>query len=201
MGAAEEEQDGHALPGEVVVVGAEVEVFRRPDVVDRPHVELSVRRADAVQRRAEIRMLFADRHDRVFPVAADHVDVEIGHDVADRHGRMVGEIRAAPQALLLAAHVQEDDRALRPRRHSRQGFGDFHHRDGSRAVIIGAVANRVRALSPAAAAAARPRDAYVVHVRAEHDELVLEDRVAARQDAHHVRREPALHDPYPGMHV
>src|SRR6266480_2227318 len=48
---------------------------------------------------------------------------------------------------------------------------------------------------------ARPRDAYVVHVRAEHDELVLEDRVAARQDAHHVRREPALHDPYPGMHV
>jgi len=26
-------------------------------------------------------MLLADYHDRVFPVAADHVDVEIGHDL------------------------------------------------------------------------------------------------------------------------
>src|SRR5436190_24017058 len=35
--------------------------------------------------------LLTDRDDRVFPVAANHVDVEVGHDAADRHSGMVRE--------------------------------------------------------------------------------------------------------------
>ena len=90
-----------------------------------------MRRAHAVQRCAEVRVLLADRDNRIPPVPADHVDVEIGDDVRDRHGGVIGEVLAPPQSLFLAAHVQEDDRALRAGIEPRECVGDFHHRHGA----------------------------------------------------------------------
>src|SRR5688500_2682874 len=65
--AVEEEQDRHALPREVVVIGAEVEALVRPDVVNRVHAELGMVGGHAVERRAEVRVLLADDDDRVVP--------------------------------------------------------------------------------------------------------------------------------------
>src|SRR5713226_1671392 len=108
MRAAEEEKNGHALAREIEVIRPEIEVFLRPDVVDRVNVQLGVRGGDAVQRRTQIGVLLADRDDRVLPVPTNHVDVEIGYDVTYRHRGMIREIGASPQPLLLTTHVQKD---------------------------------------------------------------------------------------------
>src|SRR5688500_3882487 len=87
----EEEQDGDALPGEVVVVGAEVEPLIRPDVVDRVHLELGMRGVHPIESGAEIRVLLPDHADRVAPlldvalrlagIPADHVEVDVGDEL------------------------------------------------------------------------------------------------------------------------
>ena len=50
MGARKEEQDGHAFAGEVDMIGAVIEPFLRPDVVDGRHVELGVLAVHSIQR-------------------------------------------------------------------------------------------------------------------------------------------------------
>src|SRR5438552_12049139 len=105
MRAAEEEKNGHALACEIEVIRPEIEVFLRPDVIDRMHVQLGVGGGDAIQGRPQIRVLLADRDDRVLPVPTNHVDVEIGHDVAYPHRAMIREVAAPPQPLLLTAYV------------------------------------------------------------------------------------------------
>src|SRR5207249_2036871 len=78
----------------------------------RLDAQLTVGGRDAVERRTEIGVFPPDHRDGVLRVAADHVAVQVGDDVRQRHGRMVGPVPTSPQPALFAAHGHEDQRAL-----------------------------------------------------------------------------------------
>ena len=123
-------------------------------------------------------------HDQLVVVQpAHHVEVDHRADLLERHRRMVGPVRGPEQAQLLAAEGREHDRAPRgvPREQPRQ----LEHRRHPRCIVIGAVPDRVLRLGVEGEVAG---PAQVVHVRADHDVLVDERRIAPAQEPHHVDR-------------
>src|SRR5439155_1261843 len=154
--------------------------------VDVLLAQLRVSRRHAVERGAEVRVLLADHDDRVLPVAADHVAVQVGHYVGEGDRRVLREELAAPEAALFAAHGHEGERAPGMGRELREGRGGLDHGGGSRRVVVGAVTDRVRALGDAAFP--HPGRPNVIHVSSEEDVLALELGVTPLQDPDHVGR-------------
>src|SRR5262249_59574740 len=86
----------------------------------------------------------------------DHIDVEVGYDLRERYHGMLGEVSAAPEALLLTAHGEEDDRPLRSGARLAERLSQLDDADSSRAVIIGPVHDAVGLAGP---------DSDLIHVR------------------------------------
>ena len=86
-----------------------------------------MRAIHTVERRAEVGVFLADHDDRVFPVAADHVDVEVRDNLRHRDDGVLAEPGAAPEPMFLAAHREEYDRTLRPRVGHAQRFRELDH--------------------------------------------------------------------------
>jgi len=107
-------------------------------------------------------------------VSPQHVHVHVGHDLAEAHGGVLDEGRAAQQALLLAAAGQEEDAALGgcPHGQGRQ----LHQGRRSAGIVIG----------PRIVAVHAPAD--VVEVGRHHHVLALQRRIGSRHHAHHVGR-------------
>ena len=107
--------------------------------------------------------------DHVVSHSADHVEVEHRDDLVERNGWMGAEIHAAEQAALFAGESDEDDRAILSGPMGESSCGEFQHRDGARAVVIGAVVDLVRVGREASDLAA----AEMIVVGADDDELIF----------------------------
>ena len=90
--------DGHALLDEAIMVGAHEEALTRVGIgrqrhAERPHGCATI--GPSVERSAP-------KSNHVFEgIGQDrHVEIDVGDDVRDRHGRMLGEIVRADQPLL-----------------------------------------------------------------------------------------------------
>ena len=111
--------------------------------------------------------------------AADHVHVQVGHDFGEIEERVFGEVLRAPQALLFAGEPREDDAALGPDALGgafRIGAREGQQAGGTGAIVVGAVVDVVPV-------GQRRGQADVIEVRADHDVLVLQHRVAAFENA------------------
>ena len=135
----------------------------------------------------------------VVAIAADHVDIELGHDRVDRDRRVVGEVPRSVQARFLAGVPHEDQRSLR-RRSFAKCPGEGHQRHRARAVVVGAVPDVIAAGAGGDAAGGARRTlvagrrrtirvADVIVVGADRDVGVLQPRVAALDDGDDVVRE------------
>ncbi len=162
------------------MIRPKVETLARPDVVNSRHPEFGMTFVDPVQRLTEVGVLFADGRDRVFPVPTDHVGVQVGHDLVDRHGCVLGEVFAAPQSFFFAADENKHQRAAGPGMQGRERFGGFHHRDRSGGIVVCAVVDAV--------AGRRIGIPYadMIHVAAEHDVLVTQHGIASLEHGDHV---------------
>ena len=98
----------------------------------------------------------------VVAIAADHVDVQLRHDLVHRHGRVVGEISRAEQAALLAGMPDEEQRSARPLALGKCA-GQRHqcHRAGS--IVVGTVPDAIVA-APRGDAPGRPSTALAVGI-------------------------------------
>ena len=131
-------------------------------------------------------MLGAHHDDRVGPVSADQVQVEVRHDPVERHRGVVHVIVAAPEPSLLPAGHEEQQRPSRPGRGVGEGFGDRQQRGQPGGVVVRAVVDAVR----------RPgANADVVHVRGDRDVFLPEDRIATFHRRDEVRRQVAGQHP------
>jgi len=125
----------HAAQGQLVVVGPFEEILLGVQVRrdQRPLV---------AQGRAEIGAVEAGHHH--YPVrharvlGPDHLDRQIGDDVAQGHGGMIAEPARAETPDLLTAIGDEQDAAT-VRFTGGQGPGQFQHGGGARGVVIGPV--------------------------------------------------------------
>ena len=114
--------------------------------------------------------------------AADHVHVQVGHHFGEIEEGVFGEVLRAPESLLFAGIPQENDAALGPHALGRAFRISARHGQqagGTGAIVVGAVVDVV-------AVGQRRGEPDVIQVRADHDVLVLQDRVAAFQNADHV---------------
>ena len=140
------------------------------------------------ERRSERRALVAGQPQRVrrhlAVRAADHLELQVGDDRAERHDWTIGEEARAEPARFLAAEEREDDRALRTRA-ERQRPRQLQHRHTSRRVIVGAVEDRVGAGARCSAAIAAP---MMIEVRGEQNDLGGGRGIAAGQPADGVPR-------------
>ena len=114
----------------------------------------------------------------------DHVHVQVRHDLREIEEGVFGEVLRAPQALLFAREPREDDAALGA--YSLGGAFGIRPREGqqtgtTRAIVVGAVIHVV-------AVGQRRGEPDMIRVRADHHVLVLEDRIAAFQDADDILR-------------
>jgi len=87
--------------------------------------------------------LLGDAGEVLVAASADHVDVQLGHDGVAGDGRVLGEVARAQHAVLLADVPDEQQRPLRLDAGMREGFGDLENADRARAVVVGAVVDRV----------------------------------------------------------
>ena len=142
------------------------------------------RRVRALEQRRKLRRRRDAVDDQlVVPQPADHVEVEHRVDAVDRHRAVLDEVRRAEQTFFLAGEVREDDRASRRRRGEQPR--ELEDRGGARRVVVGAAAHGVARLGIERALGGR---AEVIEVRADHDVLTAQRRVAARQHGEDVLR-------------
>ena len=173
--AGEREEHRDALAEEVDVVGAAEHAAARPGLlVFQPDLvgdfldELF--EALAGPGPVDLELAFAE--------PADHVHVDHGLDAVEVDGRLLDEMGAAQQALLLAAEGHEQDVAAGALAFG-EGLGHLDHARGAGGVVVRAVEDSVRTvlLFPLA---------DVVVVRADHDDLV--GAAVAAQQPQHVAR-------------
>ena len=101
-----------------------------------------------------------------------HVEINVGDDALDRHGRVLGEIVRADQPLLFRRDGEEQDRAARCLAARAEALGLLDQRGNANRIVLRAVIDRV-ALRIGAP------DAEMVEMRRQHDDFLAELGVAA----------------------
>ena len=188
MLAGIEHHHRHALDGERVVVAAREPAFRivRVGFVIELQPDLPVLRLDDP---ADVRVIQGAHHVhlvavlfrvrvplRVVFVASDHVRVQHGHRVRERHNRIVDIVEGAEQPVLFRFEDQEHQAALRRSARGAKGLRHRHHRGAGRRVVVGAVIDERSLLAD-----------VIVVARDEHV-FVFQFRIGSFENAHDVSR-------------
>ena len=119
----------------------------------------------------------ADHNQVVIAEPPDHVQVQPGRHAIQRDRRMGDPMLRAQQPLLLPVPIGEKDRPLRRLGENRERLCQLEHGGRAAGVVVGAGMNLPVGIEAQAAAAV----ADVVVMGADHDHLVAQFRIAARQ--------------------
>src|SRR5687767_2699949 len=106
--AGREEDGRNVLRRKIEMIAAEEELFLWPQVGCYDQLQLGMLGAHLLSERAQRSILLANRDYGIRMVAADHVDVDVGHDLLRCNRRMLDEVFRSKQSLLLAANQQKD---------------------------------------------------------------------------------------------
>ncbi len=191
--AAGEEEHGYAFHGEAVVVGPVEDPFLRPAVRQWRHAELGARGTHPAERLAQGGHVRAGDDHRVAPVPPDEIQVEVGHDVAQRHRRVLDVIPAAPEPLLLAAREQEQQGPGGPRLPLAERLGHLQEPGHAGGVVVGPVEDAVGPARPHADVVEMGGDRHILPPQAVVSSLEHRREVRRRRPLEIVTHDSKVH--------